>query len=49
MKTFSKETLLAELIERYKYLKDRNATAKRIYARIIASQPKTEGDVEQSN
>ena len=46
MKTFSKETLLAELIEKYKYLKDRNKTAKQVYEKIMASQPKTEDDVK---
>jgi hypothetical protein len=41
MKTFSPETLLAELIEKYKYLNDNDATANRVYELIMASQPKT--------
>lgn len=41
MKTFSKETLLAELIAKYAYLNDNDATANRIYELIMASQPKT--------
>ena len=46
MKTFSKETLLAELIERYKHLNDNDATAKRVYDKIMASQPKVENTAE---
>jgi hypothetical protein len=40
MKTFSTETLLAELIKKYEYLNDNNATAQRVYELIMASQPK---------
>ena len=40
MKTFSPETLLAELIKKYEYLNDNNATAQRVYELIMASQPK---------
>lgn len=40
MKTFSAETLLAELIKKYEYLNDNNATAQRVYELIMASQPK---------
>jgi hypothetical protein len=40
MKTFSAETLLAELIARYAYLNDNNATANKVYEMIMASQPK---------
>lgn len=40
MKTFSPETLLAELIAKYAYLNDNDATANRVYEIIMASQPK---------
>lgn len=46
MKTFSKETLLAELIEKYKYLNDNDATAKKVYDQIIESYSKIESHVE---
>jgi hypothetical protein len=38
MNTFSKETLLANLIEKYKYLNDNNETANKVYQAIIDSQ-----------
>lgn len=41
MKTFSTETLLAELIAKYAHLNDNNATANKVYELIMASQPKT--------
>jgi hypothetical protein len=41
MPAFSKEQLLADLIAKYAYLQEEdNATAHKVYERILASQPK---------
>jgi|OpeIllAssembly_1097287.scaffolds.fasta_scaffold446412_2 hypothetical protein len=46
MEPFSKETLLAKLIEKYRYLNDKDATARKVYDQIIESYSKIENHVK---